>query len=153
LKDLIDTHSSCSTFFAFMEKLMNILSTNEYVKIKKRIMVIEDHKIIRDGMRELLETEGFNVQCAANGHEAIQMLRMNPPLPSLILLDIAMPVKDGFKFREEQQLDENLAHVPVLVMTAEDNVETKAQQLNAVGFIRKPFDIDYIVKIVRQHCI
>jgi CheY-like chemotaxis protein len=121
--------------------------------IKKKILVIEDDEVIRETMRELLEAEGFDVECAADGHEAIQALRMNPPLPSLILLDMTMPVKDGFQFREEQQLDEKLARIPVLVMTADGNVETKALKVNAIGFIKKPFDINYIVKMVRQHCL
>jgi CheY-like chemotaxis protein len=121
--------------------------------IKKKILVIEDDEVIRDTMQELLEAEGFSVECAADGDKAIQILRMNPPLPSLILLDMSMPVKDGFRFREEQQLDENLAHVPVLVMTADGNAETKAIQVSATGFIKKPFNIDYIVKMVRQHCL
>jgi two-component system response regulator MprA len=119
---------------------------------KHSILVVEDDDDIRNTMRALLEMEGYNVQCAANGDEGIQALRRCESLPCLILLDMTMPVMDGFQFCEEQKQDVNLAPVPVLVMTADGNAEAKTIQVGAKGFIKKPFDIDHVIELVGLHC-
>ena len=120
---------------------------------KKKILVVEDDVVIRETMRELLEFEGYAVECAENGEVGIQALRRNELLPCLILLDINMPVKDGFQFRAEQEQDAVLAHVPVLVMTADFNIQAKADKINAKGYIKKPFDVDYVIEMVSRFCL
>ena len=84
----------------------------------KKILVLEDDESIRECTRDLLELNGYTVECARNGEEGIQVLRRSGGLPDLILLDLMMPVKDGFQFRLEQQQDPTLAHIPVVVLTA-----------------------------------
>ena len=116
--------------------------------IRKKVLVIEDDQVIRDTMSVLLESEGYIVECAANGDEGIEVLRRTEPLPDLILLDMAMPVKYGFQFRKEQERDVKLALVPVLLMTAERNIEARAAEVGAKGFIKKPFSIDHVVMMV-----
>jgi DNA-binding response OmpR family regulator len=121
--------------------------------IKKRVLLVEDDNAIRECVKQVLEIEGYHVDCAANGDEAIRALRCNDCLPGLILLDMTMPVKDGFQFREEQGQDSKWALIPVLIMTADGRIEEKTVQVGAQGFIKKPCDIDHIVKMVRQHCL
>ena len=121
--------------------------------IKKKVLVVEDDDVIRSTMQELLETEGYIVECAANGDDAIQVLRCSELLPGLILLDMTMPVKDGFQFRAEQEQDVKLALIPVLVMTADGNIEAKTLKVGAKGFIKKPFDVDHVIHMVGLHCI
>ena len=121
--------------------------------ISKKILIVEDDEVIREVLRDLLESEGYVVECAANGEEGIQALRREGPLPSLILLDIMMPVKDGFEFRYEQEQDSTLAGVPVVVMTADHNAESKRLRIGAKGFIKKPFNVDDMVGMVERYCI
>jgi CheY-like chemotaxis protein len=103
-------------------------------------------------MTELLETEGYTVESAANGDEGIRALLRSAFLPSLILLDIMMPVKDGFQFREEQQLVPMLAAIPVVVMTADGSIEAKRVRIGATEAIKKPFNINDIIEVVRRNC-
>ena len=121
--------------------------------IKKKVLVVEDDESIREAMKDLLETEGYTVECAVNGDEGIQALRRTGPLPGLVLLDMTMPVKDGFQFRSEQEEDHKLAVIPVVVMTADGNIEAKMHKIGAKDFIKKPFDIDLVVKTVARYCL
>jgi CheY-like chemotaxis protein len=117
----------------------------------KRIMVVEDAEDIRDSVAEILETEGYEVVSAAHGREALEKLRAAAELPGLILLDLMMPVMDGFQFRTEQQRDSRLALIPVLLMTAGGDVPLKAKELDVRGYLRKPFkDIDSMLETIRR---
>ncbi len=118
----------------------------------KRVLIVEDDESIRDSTKELLELEGYTVECAKDGEEGIQTLRYSEVLPDLILLDLMMPIKDGFQFRLEQQQDPKLAQVPVVIMTADGHAEQKKERLNAKGYIKKPSDIETILEVVKQCC-
>ena len=71
----------------------------------KRILVVEDDSITSGAVKMVLEWEGYRVDCAANGREALNHLRQADEKPKLILLDVMMPVLDGHQFREEQKRD------------------------------------------------
>ena len=81
------------------------------------ILVVDDDASIRAAMRELLETEGYDVTEAANGLAALGKLRAGLR-PAVILLDLMMPVMDGWDLRTEQLRDPELAAIPVLIVTA-----------------------------------
>src|SRR4051794_28574938 len=83
----------------------------------KLILVVDDDPDLRDTLGQILEDEGYSVAAASNGREALAYLRERPA-PSLILLDLMMPVMDGWQFRSEQRLDSVLAKIPVLVISA-----------------------------------
>lgn len=70
----------------------------------------------------------------------------------MILLDLMMPVMDGFQFRAEQEKDERLAQIPVLLMTADSNAEIKAMEIGAKGYLRKPVSADTFVKVAEKYC-
>ena len=114
------------------------------------ILVIEDDQFIRDLMREILEGEGYNVATAANGQEALDQLKKAEVMPFLIMLDLMMPIKDGFAFRKEQQADPKLRSIPVIVLSADRHMETRQTELEASDYLKKPASIDEIVDAVKR---
>jgi len=115
------------------------------------ILVVEDDFDVRDMMAVFLEIEGYQVNKAANGREAIDRLKVNGP-PCLILLDLMMPIMNGWEFRAAQQQDPVLASIPVIVISADANVGQKAGHLHASGYLKKPVNFEELLKLVRQYC-
>ena len=108
----------------------------------KTILVVEDDADIRENLAEFLVSEGYVVQTAADGQRALDLLRAANVLPQIILLDLRMPQMDGFKFREEQEKDARLAAIPVLLMTADAQIESERFRVGARGYMKKPIDIE-----------
>jgi len=108
--------------------------------IEPLVLVVDDDPDIRRLTEALLTAHGYHVIVAAHGKDAIQHLRHR--CPDLIVLDLNMPVMDGWTFRTEQRdlPDQKRAAVPVLLMTGEDNASALADTLQAIGVIKKPFD-------------
>jgi CheY-like chemotaxis protein len=113
------------------------------------VLIVEDDADLRDMMAQLLRLEGLNAVTAANGREALDYLRGHPP-PNVILLDLMMPVMDGWQFRREQQRDAQLAGVPVIVLSALD--QTRATDVPMNAFLKKPLDFDRLLELVRRYC-
>jgi CheY-like chemotaxis protein len=113
------------------------------------VLIIEDDADLRDMMAQLLRLEGFDAMTAANGREALDYLRGHRP-PTVILLDLMMPVMDGWQFRREQQRDAELADVPVIVLSALD--QARAADLATNAFLKKPLDFDRLLELVRRYC-
>lgn len=114
------------------------------------VLVVDDDRDIRDSLIETLEDHGYHASGASNGVEALAMLR-TIPRPSLILLDLMMPVMDGRGFREEQLKNPAWADIPVVVISAYGNVEAQAQEL-ALSFVRKPVATRPLIDLVRRYC-
>ena len=81
------------------------------------VLIVEDERAARTGMEKILALAGYAPVSAANGQEALELLRSGVPA-SVILLDLIMPVMDGWAFRREQLRDPRLAHIPVIVLSA-----------------------------------
>jgi CheY-like chemotaxis protein len=81
------------------------------------VMIVEDESVIRSGMEQLLHCAGYAPVSAPNGQDALELLRAGVPV-KVILLDLMMPVMNGWTFREEQLRDPKLAHIPVIVLSA-----------------------------------
>src|SRR6266704_1344448 len=113
------------------------------------VLVVEDDFDLRDALVPILEYEGHRVVSAANGKEALERLRTMPP-PSLILLDLMMPVMDGEQFRAQQLRDPALASIPVVVVSAHASAEERAALLGAAGCVKKPFEIEDLLEQVRR---
>ncbi len=112
----------------------------------KTLMVVDDDADIRDMLAEVLEAEGYRVICAADGEEALRVLRQGPPYPSLILLDLMMPGMDGWEFRALQAKDPALAGIPVIVLTADG----KPAPIDAAGHLTKPVPLQALLDTAKQ---
>lgn len=116
-----------------------------------RILVVDDDRDLRELVVELLRSEGYAIVQAANGEEALRHLRSGAPLPHLVLLDLSMPVMDGWRCHREMQADAALAAIPVVVVSGRRDGEPAAP-VPADRFLRKPFDDEAILAIVRRYC-
>jgi len=113
------------------------------------VLIVEDDADLREMMAQLLTIEGFNASTVANGREALEYLSHGSK-PDVILLDLMMPVMDGWEFRRQQQADPSLAGVPVIVLSALD--QSRAGDVDAAAFLKKPLDFDRLVQLVRHYC-
>ena len=113
-------------------------------------MIVEDDRDTREMLGRFLELEGFKVRTAANGRQALDSLEQDGNT-CVILLDLMMPVMNGWQFREAQQQDPDphIADIPVIVLSAVGNHVQKVQPLDAVAFMRKPFDLDVLLKTIQ----
>jgi CheY-like chemotaxis protein len=116
-----------------------------------RILVVEDNGGARDSLVMLLQVEGFEAAGVENGREALRALREGYDA-CLILLDLMMPIMDGWSFRVEQRHDPRLAEIPVVVLTATVDPAREAQRLGAVAAFQKPLDIPRLLKLVERYC-
>jgi CheY-like chemotaxis protein len=105
------------------------------------VLVVEDDRDIRESVVEVLQDAGYTVSAAADGRQALDLMAAASPLPDVVLLDLMMPVMNGFQFRQEQLKREEFAAIPVLVVTADANARIKAQSLRVAGFVQKPLKI------------
>jgi CheY-like chemotaxis protein len=116
-----------------------------------RVLLVEDDASSAEAMRDLLEMSGHAVDCAGNGREALEMLRDASPY-CVILLDVMMPVMNGYEFRDEQLKDPRLASIPVIVLTADGRTREKARRLRTNQFFQKPFSPPDLLRAVEGHC-
>jgi len=119
--------------------------------MSKIILIVEDDGDLARLEAEVLEAAGYRTAVASNGWEALRYLRTNNP-PDLILLDMMMPVMDGWKFREEQRKWPSLASIPVVVLTADGDARGKAASIQAAGYATKPISIDSLLDAVERIC-
>ena len=114
----------------------------------KTVLVVDDDPDIRETIGIILADEGFEVQLAANGAEALAQLRAGAPA-QLILLDLMMPVMNGWQFRVEQEKDAGLREIPVIVISADNNLPEKARAFGG-RYLAKPLDIDDLLEIITR---
>jgi CheY-like chemotaxis protein len=107
-----------------------------------RVLVVEDEDHVRDAMAPLLEREGYEVRSAENGREALRSLKTEL-LPDIILLDLRMPVMDGWEFRARQLDDPLLGRIPVVAVSADGTPQALA--ISARAFLRKPVTADELL--------
>ena len=112
------------------------------------VLIVEDHADLREMLAVLLESEGFQVQTAANGKEALAVLQETRP--SVILLDLMMPVMSGDEFRHRQLQDPAVADVPVICMTAAHDGPQRAERLEVTEYFQKPVDFEQLISAVRK---
>jgi CheY-like chemotaxis protein len=114
---------------------------------RSRVLLVEDEDTIGQVVSDVLTLEGYEVRRARNGREALDILR--DWLPRLILLDLMMPVMDGWAFRAAQrQLVGEAARVPVIVLSGAREVRARAAELGAVEALSKPFDLSQVIAAV-----
>jgi CheY-like chemotaxis protein len=106
----------------------------------RSILLVEDDEDFRLGLAELLRSEGYLVTCAANGLEALSYLRSGAANPSVVLLDLKMPVMSGWDFRAKMLEEPSFASIPVILLSAALS-QTDLGSLHAAASLRKPFDL------------
>jgi CheY-like chemotaxis protein len=115
----------------------------------RQVLIVEDEADLRQMMSQLLTLDGFEVATVPNGREALSYLH-NGDKPELILLDLMMPIMDGWEFLRHQKADAGLAGVPVIVLSALDPTHTRG--VNMTEYLKKPLDFDRLLGLVRKYC-
>lgn len=108
------------------------------------VLVVDDQEINRDVLGMILE-DYYEILYAENGQEAMEIIRENQDKLSIILLDLLMPVMDGFTVLSLLNEDDELKKIPVIVLTADKSAELRALQMGAADFITKPFDMHEVI--------
>jgi two-component system chemotaxis response regulator CheY len=110
------------------------------------ILVVDDDASIRQTVREILDLEGYPVETASDGREALRLVERDEP--SLVLLDMRMPQMDGWGFARE--IRQRGIELPILVMTAAENARSWAAEIGADGYVAKPFELDELLAAVER---
>jgi DNA-binding response OmpR family regulator len=116
--------------------------------MRPRVLVVDDDADLCEMMAQLLTGEGFDIDIASNGQEALDKAHANPP--GVIVLDMTMPVMDGWTFRALQRDDASLAAIPVIVLSALPLA--RLRKVGAAAAIQKPFHKDELIAAIRAHC-
>ncbi len=112
----------------------------------RTILLVEDDTVLRETLELFLQYEGYTVQTAANGEIAWRALNEGGVRPDLILLDLMMPVMDGWKFLELRRESEPISKIPVIVLTASTQ---DIDDLPCERLIRKPLDLETLISTIR----
>jgi CheY-like chemotaxis protein len=115
-----------------------------------RILVVDDEPTIRQLLAEALVMEGYQVLTAANGVQALKLLQAHAV--DAILLDLSMPVMDGFGFRRQQLLEPDLARIPLIVLSANHDLAQQSRALRPHAWLSKPFDMFEVVAALGSAC-
>jgi CheY-like chemotaxis protein len=116
---------------------------------KPQVLIVDDDLDIRETLADVLEDRGFATITASNGLEALQLLRRIAAPPSVILLDLMMPVMDGYGFLEERKKDPTLSSIPVAIITAGHGVE-RGRLCNGAPIVPKPINVSKLVSILHD---
>lgn len=113
------------------------------------VLIVEDDPDIRETLQHILESAGYEAPAAANGREALDRLGGMRP-PCLVLLDLMMPVMDGWAFLKALDQDDVLAGVPIVIVSAYTDRAGALER--AAQVLKKPVDIQALMDVVREHC-
>ena len=117
-----------------------------------RVLVVDDDTQIRETIIEVLEEAGYVAVGARDGLEALQQLRDPADRWCVVLLDLMMPNMDGRTFRAEQLQDPALSPIPVVVVSAMNDVGQAAEELGVAAHLTKPLPLAALVEIVNRFC-
>jgi two-component system, chemotaxis family, chemotaxis protein CheY len=118
---------------------------------RKTVMLVEDDDDERDALAALLEEADYQVLQAPNGAEALRILEARPDSCDIILLDLMMPVMNGWDFRRLQKRRAALADIPVVLMSAGAQIAFAVEDLDAAGYVTKPVEIADLIEKVERH--
>lgn len=111
-----------------------------------RVLIVEDERDLLDSLQEFFEDEGFHVQTASNGAEALSLLDSDE-LPAVVLLDLMMPVVDGNELYARMRAEPRLAGIPVIVSTSDPS-----RAPSGVLIMKKPVNLGSLLGAVQSHC-
>lgn len=113
----------------------------------KKVLLIEDDTHVREIIKDILESEGIEVEAAENGQVALNLLNSMAKKPNLILADLMMPIMDGLKFREAQLKDPKFSDINFVLMTAAASFKITKEH-GALIFVSKPIKMEDLLKII-----
>ncbi len=117
--------------------------------VSKDVLVVEDEAYLCELIGDVIESEGHTVRKASNGLEALDRIRERKP--QLVLLDLMMPIMDGWEFMEALRANPEWDGMPIVIITAIYDVKRTQEETGARAVITKPFDIDQITEIVQLY--
>jgi CheY-like chemotaxis protein len=113
------------------------------------VLLVEDDHDVRVSVRSLLEDEGYVVLTVADGRSALELLQQRLPRPSLIILDLLLPLMDGWHVVARLRQNDELAQIPIVILSAWRELVPPP---GAVGVLHKPFDAHALLQLVAEHC-
>lgn len=116
-----------------------------------RILVVDDDADIRESLIDIIQDRGYEAVGAVHGRDALDRLHADEQRPCVILLDLMMPVMDGWQFRAAQRADPELAGIPVVVISAYRH-RPSVTELDAAEYLNKPVQVDSLLDVIRRHC-
>lgn len=117
---------------------------------KPTILVVDDHDDLRDAIAVLLESEGYEVLDAPNGREALKYLSSAKSHVAAIVLDLAMPVMDGWQFLAARRANPALSEIPTIVVTGVSDAKRRHSELGDIAVFTKPFHFDELIRELRR---
>ena len=117
----------------------------------KKVLIVDDEHDIVETLKFMLETENYECHCAYNGEEGLN--KAKEIMPDLIILDVMMPVMNGYKVCRLLKFDTNYRNIPILMLTARSQESDKelGEETGANEYITKPFDINFVVERVKSY--
>jgi CheY-like chemotaxis protein len=119
---------------------------------RKTVLVVDDDRDARGMLKAVLEGAEYDVLQAGDGAEALRVLSAHASRCNIILLDLMMPVMNGWDFRRKQRESVDLAGIPVLLMSAGAHMDAASGDMDVVGFMAKPVEVDELLAKVKKHC-
>lgn len=114
------------------------------------VLLVEDDDFIRQEISEALQDEGYRVNTAAHGKEALAILAEGSR-PSVVLLDLMMPVMNGWEFLKAFKKDDSFQGIPVVILSAFADRATIIGG-DAISVLRKPINLDKLFNVLDEHC-
>ena len=119
---------------------------------ERYILLVEDDKAIQDSLIWILESEGYHLKVVNNGLEGMEALQANQlHFPSLIILDMMMPVMDGFEFHRLKQANPTFKQIPTIFMSADHQLENKISKSQNEEILNKPVDLDVLLNTIETY--
>lgn len=122
------------------------------------LLIVEDDADIREALQGYLELQGYEVRAASNGKEALSHLE-TPPRPSLILLDMALPIMDGHRVLTTRKAHAALSEVPVIILSAgmaamnPRDRAVYAASYDVAAFLKKPVEPRQLLEVIERHAL
>ena len=118
--------------------------------VSANILIVEDDPDILSSLAEVIREEGYDVETAANGYQALA--RLEAGMPDLIFLDLMMPLMDGWKFMETARLRFPEMVARVVLLSAVHSLSDEALKLGVCEFLTKPFDLEDVTRVTHRLC-
>lgn len=116
------------------------------------VLIVEDDEDTAESLKDAIEVMGYGSDLAANGKVALEHLRREPNKYRLVLLDLMMPVMNGWEFLSEHHADDRISSIPVIIVTAIPKGQTRNAGGDAAAFLSKPIDMARLKDALRQYC-